>query len=266
MNNLKTSLLIDKTIIIAGGLGRIGKRFTDTVLENGGIAIIADISEEQFNIVKKQNWSGCENVDFYFLNIVSKSSILDLIEYVSAKYGKIDAFVNTAFPQTKSLGGLFEDLSYEYFCESLNIHLGGYFLCSQQMALFFKKQGQGNIINISSIQGVNLPKFDTYEGVTINGAPMTSEIDYTCNKFAIIAMTKYIAKYLKGSNIRCNCISPGGILDNQPEKFLSKYKDHCLSKGMLDSEDLKGALLLLLSDGSKYINGQNIIVDDGFTL
>lgn len=266
MNTLKTNLLIEKAVIIAGGLGRIGKRFVDTVLENGGFAIIADISEEQYKLVKKQNWPDNDKVDFYFLNITSIASILDLIKYVSGKYGKIDAFVNTSYPQTNSLGSLFENLTYEYFCESLNIHLGGYFLCSQQMALYFRKQGQGNIINISSIQGVVLPKFDTYEGSTINGSPMTSAIDYTCNKFAIIAMTKYIAKYLKGSNIRCNCISPGGILENQPEKFLGSYKKYCLSKGMLDSEDLKGALLLLLSDGSRYINGQNIIVDDGFTL
>ena len=66
--------------------------------------------------------------------------------------------------------------------------------------------------------------------------------------------------------IRCNCISPGGILDNQPSEFLERYKRNCLSKGMIDGEDLKGALLFLLSDSSSYVNGQNIIVDDGFTL
>jgi len=266
MNYDNTTLLINKTVIIAGGLGRIGKRFIDTVIENGGIAIIADISFEKYNQEKKQNWLNNEKVDFCLLNVNSKSSIIELIKFVSKKYGKIDAFVNTSFPQTKSLDCLFEDLTYHDFCENINIHLGGYFLCAQQMALYFKKQGYGNIINVASIQGVGMPKFDTYEGVLINGRPMNSGIDYTCNKFSIIAMSKYIAKYFKGYDIRCNCITPGGILDNQPIVFLERYKKYCSSKGMLDSEDLKGALLLLLSDGSRYINGQNIIVDDGFTL
>ena len=48
--------------------------------------------------------------------------------------------------------------------------------------------------------------------------------------------------------------------------FLNAYKKQCLNKGMLDKSDLKGTLIYLLSDMSKYVNGQNIIVDDGFVL
>ena len=84
--------------------------------------------------------------------------------------------------------------------------------------------------------------------------------------YGIIAIMHYLAKYCKRRNIRVNCISPGGILDNQPESFLKKYRSSCTSKGMLDPEDLVGALLYLLSDQSRYVNGHNIIVDDGWSL
>ena len=67
-------------------------------------------------------------------------------------------------------------------------------------------------------------------------------------------------------NIRVNTLSPGGIFDDQPKPFLEKYKDNCLNKGMLDKSDLKGTLIYLLSDMSKYVNGQNIVIDDGFSL
>lgn len=260
------SMLNNKVVIVAGGLGRIGKNFSDLILEQGGIVIVADVCKDRFVDFKQKFWNKNSKIDFCDLDIVNKLSIQNLISFVSQKYGKIDAFVNTTFPQTKSLGGAFEELTYEYFCESLSIHLGGYFLCSQQFALYFKKQEFGNIVNVSSIQGVVMPKFDTYEEVEINGIPMTSEIDYTCNKTALVAMTKYMAKYFKSANIRFNCISPGGILDSQPEKFLSKYRSKCINKGMLDGEDMKSALLFLLSDGSKFVNGQNIVVDDGFSL
>ena len=95
---------------------------------------------------------------------------------------------------------------------------------------------------------------------------MTMPVEYAAIKSALIHLTKYMAKYLKDKNVRVNCISPGGILDKQPESFLEQYKSNCLSKGMLDPEDIMGALVFLLSDASKFINGQNIIVDDGFTL
>ena len=75
-----------------------------------------------------------------------------------------------------------------------------------------------------------------------------------------------MSKYFKGNNIRVNAISPGGIFDHQDEIFLKKYNESCLNKGMLDKSDIKGTLIYLISDLSQYVNGQNIVVDDGFTL
>ncbi|NUM42096.1 MAG: SDR family oxidoreductase [Leptospiraceae bacterium] len=126
---------------------------------------------------------------------------------------------------------------------------------------YFLTQGYGNIINISSIQGVVAPAFETYEGTD-----MHSPIEYTVAKYGLIGMTKYMAKMFKKDKIRVNAISPGGILDKQPEKFLTQYKNRCGVKGMLDAEDLTGALVYLLSDSSEYMTGQNLIVDDGFVL
>ena len=95
---------------------------------------------------------------------------------------------------------------------------------------------------------------------------MVSPIEYSAIKAGIISITKYLAKYCKGQNIRVNCISPGGILDNQPKIFLEKYNSICSSKGMLDAQDLNGTIIYLLSSLSQYVNGQNIIIDDGWVL
>ena len=83
---------------------------------------------------------------------------------------------------------------------------------------------------------------------------------------AIIHLTRYFAQYFKGAGIRVNCLSPGGILDQQPAEFHRAYNLHCNSKGMLDPADITGALLFLLSDASQFITGQNFVVDDGWTL
>ena len=143
----------------------------------------------------------------------------------------------------------------------LNLHLGGYFNISQNFIKYFLEQGHGNIINISSIQGIGAPAFETYEGTN-----MHSPVEYTVVKHGLLGMTKYMAKMFKKDNIRVNAISPGGILDGQPEPFLSQYKKRCGMKGMLNANDICGALIYLLSDVSKYVNGQNIVVDDGFSL
>jgi NAD(P)-dependent dehydrogenase (short-subunit alcohol dehydrogenase family) len=256
-------LLNDAVVIITGGVGLIGRGFVNAVLEEGGIGVIADIDEQKGisfrNKIQQELLSRC--VDYVKLDITSKDSIQNMISYLVKRYGKIDAVVNCAYPRNKNYGRKFDDVEYSDFCENVSTHLGGYFLVAQQFGLFFKKQGYGNIINLASIYGVVAPRFEIYEETA-----MTMPVEYAAIKSAIIHLTEYMAKYFKGCNIRVNAISPGGILNDQPQAFLSAYRKYCLSKGMLNAADLVGALIFLLSDMSRFVNGQNIVVDDGFSL
>jgi len=256
-------MLNSKVVVITGGAGLIGKEFVKAVIENNGIAIIADIDEVVGNEIKNQlsKEFDTDKIDFFKLDITSKESLQNCISYLDSKYKKIDALVNNAYPRNKNYGKHFFDVGYDDFVENIGLNLGGYFVTSQQFTKYFQNQGYGNIINISSIYGVIAPKFEVY-----NNTPMTMPVEYAAIKSGLIHLTKYIAKYTKGMNISVNSISPGGILDAQPEPFLNEYKKQCLNKGMLDKSDLKGTLVYLLSDMSKYVNGQNIIVDDGFVL
>lgn len=256
-------MLNNKVAVITGGAGLIGKEFVKAVIENNGIAIIADINNE-IGIKAKDDLSkelNTNNVDFIKLDITSKESLNECIKYLDRKYGKIDALVNNAYPRNKNYGKHFFDVEYNDFVENTGLNLGGYFIASQQFALYFKHQGYGNIVNISSIYGVVAPRFEIY-----NNTSMTTPVEYAAIKSGLLHLTKYMAKYFKKMNIKVNALSPGGIFNNQPELFLNKYKENCLNKGMLDNSDLKGTLVYLLSDMSKYVNGQNIVVDDGFCL
>lgn len=256
-------MLKNKIVVIAGGAGLIGKEFVRAVVENAGTAIIADINKQIGQKVKEDLSKEFDtiNIDFVKLDITSKESINGSIEYLDSKYERIDALVNNAYPRNKNYGKHFFDVQYEDFVENVGLHLGGYFLVAQQFATFFAKQGFGNIVNISSMYGVIAPKFKIYEGTK-----MTIPVEYAVIKSGLIHLTKYMTKYFKGRNIKVNAISPGGIFNNQPEPFLKNYRENCLTKGMLNKSDLNGTLIYLPSDMSKYVNGQNIVVDDGFTI
>ena len=252
-------LVKDKVIIVTGGAGLLGKTFCQAIADNGGIAVVAEYdiaianklcaSLENTHIVPAQ------------IDITNKASIEALIVHVSEKYGKIDALVNSAYPRNKNYGKHLFEVAYTDFCENVGMNLGGYFLTSQQFAKYFEKQGYGNIINLASIYGVIAPRFEVYDNT-----PMTTPVEYAAIKSGLIHLTKYMAKYFKGKNIRVNAISLGGIEDKQPESFLKAYKEFCLNKGMLDAKEIAGTVLYLLSDLSEFVNGQNIVVDDGFTL
>jgi len=256
-------MLKDKVVVVTGGAGLIGQEFVRAVIEQNGIAIIADINKNEGQRVSNELSDKLKSnkIDFFELDITSKKSLQECIGYLDNKYGRIDALVNNAYPRNKNYGRHFFDVEYDDFVENLGMNLGGCIIPSQLFSLYFQNQGYGNIINISSIYGVIAPKFEIY-----NNTGMTTPVEYAAIKSGMLHLTKYMAKYFKGKSIRVNAISPGGILDSQPEEFLKKYNQECSTKGMLNGCDLNGTLVFLLSDMSAYINGQNIIVDDGFTL
>lgn len=252
---MKDILLKNKVIVVTGGAGLIGKHLVGAIIEEGGVAVSADVNNpDKFSVQD----STCISAK---VDITSVESIRKLTSIILKKYGKIDALVNCAYPQTKNYGKKFESVSYHDFCENLSLHLGGYFLMCQQLLRIFKKQKQGNIINMASVYGFMNPRFELYRGID-----MTMPVAYAAIKAGLIHLTKYMAKYYQGNNIRINCISPGGVHDKQNPVFVKRYKTQCSNKGLLDARDLRGTLIYLLSDMSRYVNGQNLVVDDGFSL
>ena len=241
----------------------LGQAFVRAIVANHGTAVIADVHADKGqavcgSIAQELN---TDKVSFVQVDITSKDSLQIAIHSLQRQYGRIDAVVNNAYPRNAQYGRRFEDVEYSDFCDNLGLNLGGLFLTSQQFAQHFQKQGHGNIINIASVYGVIAPKFEIYANTA-----MTMPVEYAAIKSGVIHLTAYMAKLFKGQQIRVNCISPGGILDQQPRSFLDAYKDNSLNKGMLNASDLTGTLLFLLSENSQYINGQNIVVDDGFVL
>ena len=82
----------------------------------------------------------------------------------------------------------------------------------------------------------------------------------------MINLTKYLSVYLADYGIRCNCISPGGILFEQGPKFVENYSKKVPLNRMAKVNEITGAVKFLLdSESSSYINGENISVDGGFT-
>lgn len=257
MNNM---MLDKKTIAIIGAAGRIGQEIVKGALEAGANVIAVDQSDEALNSLRA-NSGKSENIIYALGDITQAESILSVIEMANKKFGALDGAVNTAYPRNANYGRDFFDVTYEDFCGNLSLHLGGYFLFMQQCAKYaMEKNVNFSLVNMSSIYGVIAPRFDIYAGTK-----MTMPVEYAAIKSAIQHLTMYVTAYAKGSLFRVNCVSPGGILSGQNQVFIDQYNSHCCSKGMLDASDVVASIIFMLSDGARYITGQNIVVDDGFS-
>jgi NAD(P)-dependent dehydrogenase (short-subunit alcohol dehydrogenase family) len=250
---------IKKTIIVTGGAGRIGSALAADLVKHGHKVLLGDIDNSKLLKIKKKLNS--KNIEIFQGDLTTKNNIDRFIKFGVKKFKNIHAAVHCSYPTSKKWGARLEDLEEIHLKNDLQNQLGGSIIFSQRIMKYFLKQKKGNLILISSIQGIQAPKFNHYKNLN-----MTSPIEYSAIKSGIISITKYLSKYYKNKNIRINCVSPGGIKDNQPKLFTKRYRQSCNSKGLLDGEDISKLILFLLSDKSKYITGQNLVIDDGWSL
>ena len=255
-------LLENRNVVVVGGAGLLGGSICQAIVEAGAHCVIADVSLDRAETVAKrvESESG-HRPSCVEVSITDIDSVECMISRSVELMGSIDSLVNAAYPRNANYGRRFEDVTFADFCENTNLHLGGYFLVSQRILEHFRKNSGGTLLNMSSIYGVVAPRFAIYADTA-----MTMPVEYAAVKAGLIHLTKYMAKYYAGNEIRVNSLSLGGLLDRQPESFLTKYREFCLDKGMLVPQDVLGCVLFLLSDASRYCNGQNLVVDDGFTL
>ena len=205
--------------IIVTGLRFIRKLFCKVIADNNAMVVIADLNLEQAEKIATEIRTRGKCAEAIYLDITDKISITKMIATVHKTYKKIDAVVNNAYPKNLKYGQNIEDVTYNDFCDNSNMHLGGYFLVAQQFALYFRENGGGNILNMSSIYGSLAPRFGLYKDTT-----MTMPVEYAAIKSAINHLTRYFAQYFKSDGIRCGVtLSPGGIFDNQPSVFLDSY-------------------------------------------
>ena len=244
--------LKDKTIVITGSSGQLGKSICNYFLKLGSNVIGIDLKKS----------SNSKLTESYYLDIIDKDKIRSVFENIFKKYGKIDVLINNAGVSTFDP---FEERKEESFDWVMDINLKGTFNCIQKYVNLFDeyKIKNGSIINIASIYGLISPDFRIYTDCDRKN----SEV-YGATKAGIIQMTKYFAVHLADRNIRCNSVSPGGIYDNknpQGKDFINNYSYRCPMKRMAKSDEIIGAIVYFASDLSTYTTGQNLSVDGGIT-
>ena len=179
---------------------------------------------------------------------------------VTSKIGPIYGLVNNAYPRTKDWGTKFNEITFGSWSKNVDMQLNSLFYITQKCCEMMSENREGSVVNIASIYGVVGNDMTVYEGTELN--PPAA---YSAVKGGIINFTKYLASYYGPKSIRVNCVSPGGIFDNQNEIFVTKYCQKVPLKRMGKPEDISPSVSFLLSDDSKYITGHNLLVDGGWT-
>lgn len=169
-------------------------------------------------------------------------------------FGRLDILVNNAAITARQP---FLEATPEAWDETVGVNLKGIYFLSQAVARPMVAQRSGKIINISSVH---------------DARPMANNSIYNITKAGLAMLTKSLALELAEHGVQVNCLSPGAILTDETRERLAdpEYRARVLAKiparRVGDPEDVLGAVLLLASDASNYVNGATLYVDGGMLL
>jgi len=260
--------LKNKTAIVTGACGLIGKEHCRALAEAGANVVVADINEGACMELAKS--LGANHLGLA-INVTDKSSLETARDKILAKYGSIDVLINNAAindmfenPAMAATQSMFEHYPLDMWLKSLDVNVTGVFLCSQVFGTVMAQQGKGSIINVASTYGIVGPDQSIYQNEKGEQTFYKSPA-YPATKGAVVNFTRFLAAYWGEKGVRVNTLSPGGVENSQDEFFVQNYSKKTALKRMAVPTDYKGAVVFLSSDASAYMTGANLIVDGGWT-
>jgi NAD(P)-dependent dehydrogenase (short-subunit alcohol dehydrogenase family) len=261
-----------RVAILTGGAGLLGREYALALASMGAQVVIADTDVQGGTKVVTEIVEGWgSNATLIETDVSSKASVQAMVKRTLAEIGRIDILINNAAIDPKfdhqhvgEHGSSFEEYPLEQWNRSIAVNLTGMFLCAQAVAKPMLARGRGVVVNVSSTYGLVGPDQRIYAEP---GAQQQryKPVAYSVTKSAVLGLTRYLAAYWAGKNIRVNTLTLGGVFNGHDDEFTQRYSERTPLERMATPSEYCGAMLFLVSDASSYMTGANLVVDGGWT-
>ena len=276
----------DKTVIITGGAGLLGRVYAVALLQTGAKVILFDKKIDKKKLLDKiKNESNIEqnklnNLQVIKCDITNPKKVAEVFKKLDKSLHNLKILINNA-SLVKQVGNdnlldaykPFLKMKPQDWEEYFSVDLTGTLLVTQKTIPYMQKNGGGSIINISSTYGLLSPDQRLYKYFNKKlstkekklGIKIEKPIGYSISKSGTLNLTRFLATKFAENNIRVNTMTLGGVYDNNPTEFVKSYAERTPLGRMANKTEYAGPLLFLASDMSSYMTGSNLIVDGGWT-
>lgn len=244
--------LMEKVAVVTGGGTGIGKAIAYLFAEAGADVIVASRNLANLEKVAADIRGLGRRSLAIRTDISQKADVDNMVQMTISEFGTIDILVNNSAIVTR---GLILDMPEDLWDQTLDVNLKGYFLCCQAAAKEMIERKRGNIINIASLEGLEV-------------GPARNPV-YGISKAGVLMLTKTLAKELGPYNIRVNAVAPALIKVERNEflwgveEKLKQFEEGTVLDRIGEPTEVANAVLFLASDAASYITGHTLLVDGG---
>jgi NAD(P)-dependent dehydrogenase (short-subunit alcohol dehydrogenase family) len=267
-----------RVVVVTGALGQLGRQFCDALVAHGARVAGLDrigVDEAMRTVAEKGGpalrAAGADRFFYVSADVTERASLEAARGAIEKHFGaKVYGLVNNAAldsPPGADAGenGPFETYPLDNWNRVFSVNATGPFLCCQVFGAAMAEEGAGSIVNVGSIYGVLSPDQQLYQYRRDRGETFFKPVAYSASKSALYNLTRYLAAYWGGRNVRVNIVTFAGVFNSQDLNFLEKYLPKVPLGRMADEADYNGTIIYLMADASAYMTGSNVVIDGGFS-
>jgi NAD(P)-dependent dehydrogenase (short-subunit alcohol dehydrogenase family) len=243
------------TVLITGALTGIGRATAMAFARQGANVVVSGRRDEAGAQLAEELRQRGAQAEYVHADVTNENDVIALVQRTVARFGRLDVAVNNAGAEGQS-GPIVQQTVANYRA-TFETNVLGVLLCLKHELPVMLDQGAGSIINLSSMAGL----------VGLPGASV-----YVASKHAVEGLTKSSALEVAASGVRVNSVAPGPVQTAMLERFTGGNAETKTGFfGMIPAkrggspEEIAEAIVFLASDGARYITGQSISVDGGYT-
>ena len=259
-----------RSAVVVGGAGKMGSEFAHVLGAAGARVVVLDIDGERAELcaARVEEETGAETLSLT-CDVGDSDEVAVRFRELGARWGELSILVYVTMAKPPGYYAPTDRYKQETWQEVIRANLDGAFFCSREATRLMPHGG--SIVFASSTYAIVGPDPRIYEDCLPGGnvyspeEPLSLPPSYSAAKAGLIGLGRHLATLWSDRKIRVNILIPGGVYDGQEEPFHRAYVSRTPLGRMAVWSDYNGPLLFLVSDASRYMTGQVLVVDGGWT-